>query len=271
VSGMVSRSCQATATFVSTEPGNVEINTKNQQGLRNTTQRKSVCDSTNVSSFVVSADREQAPADGATPISLYVWFQDSQGKPTHGNQSKFLGIDPTGVGFRLTSTGGEVPIGPSIVSETECSYAESRASDSAGVAAIRFSFRSQSEFKRFYFYPPLSFRVLVWAALGGLACVFVRIVHTHKRKALGYYVTQPLTGVIAAIGIYLFFYYGIAPLARKSFPSGAGMAFLLGLVGGYLGVRTLDLIARYFSALTRFRRRKKDSEKTNLPVSDLRT
>lgn len=160
---MVSRSCQATATFVSTEPGNVEINTKNQQGLRNTTQRKSVCDSTNVSSFVVSADREQAPADGATPISLYVWFQDSQGKPKHGNQSKFLGIDPTGVGFRLTSTGGEVPIGPSIVSETECSYAESRASDSAGVAAIRFSFRSQSEFKRFYFYPPLSFRVLVWA------------------------------------------------------------------------------------------------------------
>jgi hypothetical protein len=90
--------------------------------------------------------------------------------------------------------------------------------------------------------------LLIWAGIGGIAGMFVKLYQVRLTKYhIGYYVVQFLIGIIGGVLALLMCYYGLTQWASSRFPSGNAVGFMLGAAGGFLGAMTLHkLVAVVF-------------------------
>lgn len=209
------------------------------------------CDNVPVNDFLFSYDRQEAPADGQTPIPITLTFQNIEtGKPTSGNAAKAVQVLSKGVGI-WTVDGHTITPGPSeIVDAQHCALRREVISNQAGTATITLTFRTESKSNSFNFVAYLDWVVFFWIIGGALAGASVRIWQRRSRhrtwKAV---IMQFFIGCMSGIVIFLAFYLGFAIWPTATMPVSLGADFLIGFIGGFVGSAGITWIARLFEDL----------------------
>jgi hypothetical protein len=243
-------SSEVTAKLQSNSPGNVDLKAATTQGLLSANQVSTFCASGEVTKLSLTNDRQGAPADGKTPISLSIKFVDDRDTPVTGQKLKAPGVNYKGVGdWKVVNTEGPMPSKDLTIPLDQCVGTVELTSYQAGAASIQITFLKQSEDRSFVFFVPLTGGLLIWAGIGGIAGMFVKLYQGRLTKyRIGYYTVQFLIGIVGGVVALLMCYYGLTMWASSRFPSGLAVGFLLGVAGGFLGAATLHkLVAVVFS------------------------
>lgn len=233
----------AKANIQANKAGDVQVSAFTDVGLERSTDSLTFCDKTPIDHLQLISNREVERADN-TPIQLFLKFVDKDDRPTDGKQAK-------AVDFRKEGVGEWEVIGPATskdftVLPEECVGQAQIKSLQPGKATITASFAKVATVTRaFEFYVELGWWLLFWAGIGGLGGTFVRIFqHGVQRHSIRFYTVQFTIGIIAGIVSLLACYFGLLPFAPSRFPSGFGIELLLGIVGGYLGTKALQIVAK---------------------------
>jgi hypothetical protein len=240
---------EVTAKLQSSSPGSVELKAATTQGLRPADQVSTFCASGEISKLRLTNNRQGAPADGTTPISVSIKFVDDRDTPVTGQQLKSPGVEYQGVGkWQVANTEGPMPSQDLTIPFGQCVGTVELTSYQAGAASLRITFLKQSESRSFVFFVPLTAMLLVWAGIGGIGGMFVKLYQNRlTRYRLGYYVVQFLIGIIGGVVVLLMCYFGLTTWESPRFPSGHAIGFLLGVAGGFLGATTMHkLVAVVF-------------------------
>jgi hypothetical protein len=225
------------------KPGDVKVSASTDTGLETGRDSLTFCGETPIDHLQLFGNRQVASVD-EPPILLTLKFVDKDGKPTHGNQPKAVDFQKEGIG-ELNAVGSAISR-DFTVKPKECVGGAELKSTNPGQTTVTASFANVPAVTRvFEFYVQLGCRLLFWAALGGIAGGGVRIFQGgFRRRSVQYYAIQLSIGVITGITFLLACYFGLLPFAPSRFPSSFGIALLLGIIGGYLGAKAIDIVAR---------------------------
>jgi len=223
--------------------GDVKVSASTAEGLERGTDSLTFCGDTQIDHLLLISNREVERADNS-PIQLFLKFVDDHGKPTHGNQ-------PKAVDFRKDGVGEWEAIGAATskdftVLPKECVGEAQIKSSQPGKATVSAAFANLATVTRaFQFYVDLGWWLLFWSGVGGIAGTFVRIFqHRVQKHSIRFYLVQFIIGIIAGVVLLLGCYFGLLPFAPSIFPSGFGVELLLGIVGGYLGTKAVQMVAK---------------------------
>jgi len=242
------RSNAATAVVRDTA-GSVVVSAKSDQSLQPTSDTAIFCATTPITDFKVSGIRHEAPADGKTPIVIAVSIVDKEDQPTMGQQTKKLSADPKGVGIWVFPTGDALPRSDWELGENECEIKPNLISQRSGSASLSLEFRHKKIERSFDFYAELTFALIIWTIVGALGGTSVHVFAYYRRRTVQSYLKRYFIGVLSGIALLLAAYFGVVSVKRPFFPSGVAIGVLFGLIGGFLGVATFELIARKIGAV----------------------
>lgn len=233
----------AKANVQANKAGDVKVSASTDAGLERSTDSLTFCGEAPIDHLQLISNRELERADN-TPIELFLKFVDKDDKPTHGNQAKAVDFRKEGVGEWEVI--GATASKDFTVLPKECVAQAEIKSLQPGRATVTASFANVGAITRaFEFYVELGWWLLLWAGIGGIGGTFVRIFQHGVQKHSGrYYTVQFTVGIIAGMVLLLACYFGLLPFARSRFPSGFGLELLLGIVGGYLGTKAVQIIAK---------------------------
>lgn len=234
--------------ILSSTPGSVPLEAS-APGLGSAKETVTVCADARLDDFVFGYSRQQAPADGETPIPVKITFQNIEtGQPTSGNQRKVVQILSNGVGI-WTKDGHElVSGGIENVAEDQCEIRRQIVSNKAGIATVTASFRNESKISTFTFVPYIDRLVLSWITVGALAGASIRIWQRRRKgRTWRAVMMEFFIGCMAGVIVFLAFYLGIGVWPSATLPVSFSVDFFIGFMGGFLGSSSIKLVAKVFT------------------------
>lgn len=224
--------------------GSVEVTTS-AAGLKPARARVFGCLQGDVERIAMASTTARALADGRDVIPFTLTFLNKQGSRVTNGEPKHVGWNIEGVGTLSTRPGrGGQPQDEAIAPDECVARNELRSSEAGKVVVSAQSFNS-SDSRTFYFIAPLSFVTFALVVLGAAMGAFVSGMRNYaaaSRWAAKRWIVWLLSGISGGIALFLAYYYG-AVRTLPQVPGGGGFAFLVGLIGGFLGAATLGRIA----------------------------
>jgi hypothetical protein len=189
----------------------------------------------------MSIDASRAPADGRHGLPVKVAFLGADESLVTNGLTKPIRWRLEGVGElrHLPGAGGRQQ--DIAVAEDECVSRSEVLSREAGAAIVTATFRN-TETVTLQFIAPLTAASISFALLGAVCGGVVSALRKHRsamkwRRAR--WTAWLLSSLVGGVALYLGYHYGVLGVVQAA-PGGAGFAFLVGLVGGFLGEVVLE-------------------------------
>ena len=203
------------------------------------------CADTPVTAIRISTRRSDAVADGKDALPLIAKFIDAAGAPSN-NQARPKSLDWTVSGaVRRALADGQGISTDHAVGPRECVSLQEITSERPGQATVSARFAGFRDDVTLHFVAPLTAVVLGLALLGGIVGGLGSAAQNYgaaKRWKPGRWAASLFTAEVGALALFLAWHYGLVSRGAN-LPSGPGVAFLAGMIGGWAGGRVLGALS----------------------------
>jgi hypothetical protein len=202
------------------------------------------CADSPVTAIRISTRRSEAIADGRDALPLIVKFVDAAGAPSN-NQARPKSLDWNVTGAVRRPLAGRGGGATDTVGSEECVSLQEITSERPGKASITARFANVREEITLQFVAPLTALVIGMALLGGLFGGIASAAQNYRsamRWKPGRWLASLFTAEAGALALFLGWHYGLVS-NMANLPSGAGVAFLAGMIGGWAGTRVLAALS----------------------------